>query len=128
MYYNDRARIRITEGSASALDNLWRSLPKPLRPKFPMLFKVDAQSGYYDGEHLILSPEEVKQLKVEFDHILKVCAYEAFEPGLEVENFLKYWQSRVSWNDEEYFVESNKSTKELLDLANRENAWIMIVR
>jgi hypothetical protein len=126
--YDKLREASIKQGYGSALDNMWRCLPKHLRDKYPMLGKVDYQSGYYSDEDLILSPQEVKKLKEEFEKLLNVLSYNHFEQGLDAEHFKQYLESGHYGFDERYFEKERKETIELLQYADEENGWIMIKR
>jgi hypothetical protein len=76
--YEKLIQNTIAQGYASELDFMWRCLPKHLRDKYPMLGKVDYHSGFYYGENLILSPQEVKDLTSELEKILNILHYRDF--------------------------------------------------
>ncbi len=69
-------------------------MPKSVRSNFPMLQKIERESPDYHGEDLILTPEEVKKLNVEFLHILKIDGFEEFLPQLDSNVFRNLWREK----------------------------------
>jgi hypothetical protein len=126
--YDRLKEASIRQGYGSALDHMWRCLPKHLRDKYPMLGKVDFQSGCYYDEVLNLTPQEVKSLREEFEKLLNVLNYQDFEPGLDAAQFNQYLQSGHYGFESGYFEEQRKDTFELLKYAESENCWIRISR
>lgn len=126
--YDQLYELSIKQGYGSALDHMWRCLPKHVRAKYPMLGKVGYQSGYYQDEDLILTSQEVKALKAEFEKLLNVLSYKDFETGLNAEQFKKHLESGHYGFGETYFETERQETFDLLECAEEENGWIMIKR
>ncbi len=124
--YDRLKEASIRQGYGSALDHMWRCLPKHLRDKYPMLSKVDFQSGCYYDEELNLAPHEVKRLREEFEKLLNVLNYKDFEPGLDAAQFRQYLQSGYYGFEEGYFEQQREATIELLKYAESGNCWIRI--
>lgn len=130
MGFEERSQIKIAQGYAAVLDGLFNILPKPLRVDFPLLAKIEVNSGFYRDEMLILSPNEVRQLNDEFSLIIKACNYETFLKGLEASKFLRFWKANKTYPErsEKDFQGELDFTKNLLALAENNNAWIVVIR
>lgn len=101
------------------------SMPKPVRSNFPMLQKIERESPFYNGEDLILTPEEVKILNAEYNQILRIDAFEEFLPELDTNVFRSFWREKA---DSKEFEEGIIGAKQLLEYAADIDGWVHILR
>jgi hypothetical protein len=126
--YDKLIQNTIVQGYASELDFMWQCLPKHLRDKYPMLRRIDYESGVYIDENLNLSPIEVNELAEELQKIVNILAYQDFEPGLDAKQFKHYLETVHSGFKREELNENLAFILQMLNTAKSERAWIRISR
>lgn len=95
------------------------------RKEFPFLTKISVAFGDYDGEELWLSPGEAAFLVKEIKHLLRICHYEEFIPGLEGNMLLTRWK-QAHFNSPD-FEKRLFHLIEAIEKAVEEQYWLLFL-
>ncbi|HYV39298.1 MAG TPA: hypothetical protein VE988_26655 [Gemmataceae bacterium] len=100
------------------------NVPRDARQLFPLLDRARVDSGAYDDEQLWLDDLDAVKLLEEFRQFRRVSQREAFVTGLKAERLLELWRGST---DEVAFKDWLDRIEDLLELATREKAWVLLL-